>query len=424
MSRILVKKSAPLKGEIKVSGSKNAVLPLMAATLLTEEECVIGQVPNLRDTRVMSDLIASFGAASHFDIPAGTLTVKAERITSVEPDSTLVAKMRASIVTMGPILARTGKAMFPLPGGCNIGERPIDLHLKGFTALGAHVVIDNDAGYVLAEAEELIGATIYLDSPSVGATENIMMAAALAKGTTYIENAAQEPEIIDLARFLNMMGAKIRNAGDDTIRIDGVEQLHGASHEVIPDRIEAATYMLISAVSCGDVTITNMEPSHVKAITAKIRETGVKVDEFDDSVRVYIEEGDCNQRKTTEIRTMPYPGFPTDAQPQFMAYLSTIDGQSHFLETVFENRYMHVAELNKLGANIIDTDRKAVVTGVETLHGAEVRATDLRAGAALIIAGVVAEGETYISDIYHVERGYDDIIGKLRGIGANISLVD
>ncbi|MDR1779035.1 MAG: UDP-N-acetylglucosamine 1-carboxyvinyltransferase [Clostridiales Family XIII bacterium] len=423
MSKILVKKSGALKGRVEVSGSKNAVLPLLAATLLTGEECVIADVPDLKDVEVMCKLLESFGASVSFDKEKKKIRVKAEKITTSEAPCELVKLMRASVVAMGPILARTGKAKVPLPGGCAIGDRPINLHLKGFHAMGADVETKEDeeqSGYVQAVCKQLKGAEIYLDNPSVGATENLMMAAVLAKGTTVIENAAEEPEIVDLANYLNKMGANVKGAGTDLIKIEGVKKLHGANHAVIPDRIEAGTFMLAAAITKGDILITNMLPNHVRPVIAKLRECGVVVEDTDEGLRVSVKR---QILRATDIKTLPYPGFPTDMQPQFMTFLTTVSGPSVVQETVFENRFMHIKELKKMKATIIARGRRAIVAGGSKLEGAKVRATDLRAGAALILAGLAAKGETEISDIYHIERGYDGICGKLTALGANIKIV-
>jgi UDP-N-acetylglucosamine 1-carboxyvinyltransferase len=424
MSIISVRNAGPLSGNITVSGSKNAVLPLLAATLLCEEECIINAVPDLKDVETMCALLQNFGAEVSFDKDSKVISVKAANIVTSEAEPKLVCKMRASIVTMGPLLARTGLAHFPLPGGCAIGDRPIDLHLKGFIAMGADVETsqdENKEGYVEAKANTLTGGDIYLDTPSVGATQNIMLAAVLSSGTVYIENAAQEPEVVDLASFLNKMGAKIKGAGTDIIKIEGVSRLHGAVHAVIPDRIEAGTYMVAAAITRGDITIENALTQHVKPVIAKLRETGAEVIPGDDTIRVRARDGIF---RSTDIKTMPYPGFPTDMQPQFMAYLATVSGPSTILETVFENRFMHIEELQKMHANIMQKEeRRAIVSGGSRLVGADVRATDLRAGAALILAGLVAEGETRITDIYHIERGYDNICGKLSLVGANIEKI-
>jgi UDP-N-acetylglucosamine 1-carboxyvinyltransferase len=431
LSKFIVSNSGALRGTVEVSGSKNAVLPLLAATLLTEEKCEINDVPDLDDVEVMCRLLESFGAVVTHDKPENTITVDASNITSCEAPCELVKKMRASILAMGPLLARVGRAIVPLPGGCAIGDRPIDLHVKGFHALGAAIEIkpENDSedyqdcpgsDYVEAIADRLTASEIYLDTPSVGATENIIMAAALASGTTILENAAQEPEIVDLANYLNKMGAKIKGAGTDVIKIEGVARLHGAKHAVIPDRIEAGTFMLAAAITRGDILITNMLPDHVMPITAKLRECGVVVEELPEGTHV---SAGAPGLISTDLKTLPYPGFPTDIQPQFMTFLATVDGPSNILETVFENRFMHIEELNKMGAEIEEDGRRAAVPGGRSLSGTEVRATDLRAGAALILAGLVAKGDTVISDIYHIDRGYDDIIGKLNALGAAIKRV-
>lgn len=321
---------------------------------------------------------------------------------------------------MGPLLARTGRALIHLPGGCAIGERPLELHYKGLRAMGASINIDNNCE-VNAVAEKLHGATIYLDFPSVGATENIMMAAALAEGVTFIENAAQEPEIVDLANFINKMGGKIKGAGTDTIKIEGVKELHGGRHSVIPDRIEAGTFMVAAAITRGNILIHNVLPDHIKPIIAKLVECGVYISVEDDGIRV-----DATDKPliSTDIKTLPYPGFPTDIQSPFMAFLTTVQGKSVVIETVFENRYMHVLELNSMGARIQTDGKCATIDGMQKLHGSQVKATDLRAGAALVLAGLVAEGTTEISDIYHIQRGYDNFIEKISNLGGKIRLID
>lgn len=419
MSKIIVKKSKPLKGEIAVSGSKNSVLPIMAATLLTKEECEITEVPVLRDVTVMCKLLKSIGADVEGDFDKDSVNIKTEKIKSKEAPYELVKMMRASVLAMGPLLARTGSAKIPLPGGCAIGARPIDLHLKGFRALGAQVTVE--AGYVEAKAKKLKGSTIYLDQPSVGATENILMAAVLASGNTIIENAAKEPEIVDLASFLNKMGAKIKGAGTDNIRIEGVKELHGTTHAVIPDRIETGTFMIAAAITRGNLLIKNSVPDHVKPIIAKLVECGVTVEDEPEGMRVNATKGKLN---STDIKTLPYPGFPTDMQSQFMAFLSTVNGTSVVIETVFENRYQQIGELNRMGAEIKIEGRSAVIDGPCELEGAEVVSTDLRAGAALVLAGLAAKGQTEISEIYHIERGYSDLIEKLRKVGADIEKVE
>ena len=422
MAKYIVEQSGPLRGEVQISGAKNAVLPLMAAALLSEEECVIRDVPDLRDVSLMREILSSLGSQIE-EIDENVLSIHTRDILSTEADFELVNKMRASILVMGPLLARKGRAVIPMPGGCAIGARPIDLHLKGFEALGAQIVKNDEAGFVEAVAgpQGLIGETRYLDFPSVGATENIMMAAVLADGTTYIENAAEEPEIVDLANFLNKMGAKIKGAGTDTIKIEGVEGLGGAKHTVIPDRIEAATFMLAAAITRGAVHICNAVPDHLKPVIAKLRECGVRIEVGDDDL---IVRGDLGPQYATDIKTLPYPGFPTDIQSPFMAYLTTVEGSSTVIETVFENRFMHVAQLGKMGAIIETAGNKANVRGNAKLRGCHVMATDLRAGAALVLAGLAAEGTTEISEIYHIERGYEKFIEKFNSLGAHITRVD
>ena len=420
MAKYIVEKSGPLKGEVLVSGAKNAVLPLMAAALLSEEECVIRDVPQLRDVALMKEILTSLGSEIK-ELEENILSIYTEDIRSTEAEYDLVNKMRASILVMGPLLARKGRARIPLPGGCAIGARPIDLHLKGFEALGAQLIEGDDYVEAVAGPQGLIGETIYLDFPSVGATENIMMAAVLASGTTYIENAAEEPEIVDLANFLNKMGAKIKGAGTDTIKIDGVQQLKGARHTVIPDRIEAGTFKLAAAITRGAVHICNAVPDHLKPLIAKLRECGVRIEVGDDDI---IVRGDLGPHSATDIKTLPYPGFPTDIQSPFLAYLTTVEGSSTVIETVFENRFMHVAQLGKMGANIETAGNKAMVKGNAHLRGCQVMATDLRAGAALVLAGLVAEGKTEISEIYHIERGYEKFIEKFAALGATIVRVD
>ena len=416
MAKIIVKKSNPLKGSVKIDGAKNAVLPIIAATLLAKGKSVIKEVPNLRDVHVISDLLRHLGAEVEYE--GKTLTVDATNITTCEAPYELVRKMRASFLVMGPLLSRFNHTKISMPGGCAIGTRPIDLHLKGFKCLGADVEIDH--GFVEARTEKLKGSKLYLDFPSVGATENIMMAACLAEGTTIIENAAEEPEIVDLANFLNEMGADVKGAGTNTIRIKGVKELRGAEHTVIPDRIEAATYMVAAAMTKGDIVIENVLMEHLKPVTAKLKEAGCKIIELENAVRVIGPE----TLKPIDIKTLPHPGFPTDVQAQFMAMLTIAKGTGVVIETVFENRYMHVAEFNRMGSNIKIEGRTAVVKGVDQLYGAKVNATDLRAGAALILCGLIAEGDTEIGEIYHIQRGYVDIDKKITALGGNIEIVE
>ena len=421
MAKILVNNSGPLHGEVWISGAKNSVLPLMAATILTADTCVIEDVPDLADVSVMKKMLLKYGAKID-DAEAGTIRISTPEITSCEGDRALVQEMRASLFTMGPMLARYGKIVMPMPGGCTIGRRPIDLHLKGFRALGAKVVEDDEHELVTVTAgpDGLTGDVIYLDFPSVGATENILMAATLAKGTTIIENAAKEPEIIDLANQLNKMGARIKYAGTDMIRIEGVEKLTGCIHAAIPDRIETGTFMLAAAITRGDILIRNALPGHVRPIMAKLKECNVSVEVTPDGI--YVDARD-RELIATDIKTLPYPGFPTDIQSPFMAFLATVNGSSVVRETVFENRFMHVVELNRMGADIITENREALVPGGKHLKGAKVRATDLRAGAAMVLAGLSATGTTEISEIYHIERGYEDFVGKFKALGADIMKV-
>lgn len=425
MAKLIVENNGPLHGIVEISGAKNAVLPLMAATLLTDEKCSINGIPDLTDVFVMKDMLTSFGAkveAEKDDNGISRIDVQADDITNIRGSKELVSEMRASTMVMGPLLAKCGRCVMPLPGGCAIGSRPIDLHLKGFKALGATVIENSDESVIslVTDAEGLKGDIIYLDFPSVGATENILMAATLAKGTTVIENAAKEPEIVDLANLLNKMGAKIKGAGTDTIRITGVDKLHGAVHTVIPDRIETATFMLAAAITRGKILIKNAIPGHVRPIIAKLKECNVDVEIVDEGIYV---NGANKELVATDIKTLPYPGFPTDIQSPFMAFLTTVDGESKVKETVFENRFMHVNELNRMGAKISTRDREAFVHGNTKLFGAKVRATDLRAGAAMVLAGLVAEGVTEISEIYHIERGYENFTKKMKNLGAKIERV-
>ncbi len=419
MAKIIVEKSKPLMGEIVVSGAKNAVLPIMAATLLAEETCIIEDVPDLKDVYVMNEVLRELGSEVVFDVEKKILTTTTVDIEKCEAPYELMSKMRASFLVMGPLLARKGRARVALPGGCSIGARPIDLHLKGFERLGAKINIGH--GYVEGTVEgRLKGANIYIDFPSVGATENIIMAATLAEGVTNIENAAQEPEIIDLVNLLNKMGANISGAGTSTIRIKGVEKLKGTVHQVIPDRIESGTYMVAAAITKGDLLIKNILSNHVRPMIAKLEEAGVEITLEGDTMRVNATKG----FKGIDITTLPYPGFPTDMQAQFMALLSVTEGIHVVMETIFENRFMHVTELTRMGANIKIEGSSAIIQGVEVLEGAIVKATDLRAGAALILAGLVAEGKTEILDIYHVDRGFVNIERKLQNVGANIYRVE
>ena len=393
------------------------MLPIIAASILGTSPSRLDEIPALEDVRTICAVLECLGIKVDASEPH-TLKIDSREITSCEAPYELVRSMRASFLVMGPLLARKGYARISQPGGCAIGTRPIDLHLKGFEALG--VKIEQGHGYIDASAPEgMTGANIYLDFPSVGATENIMMAAAMANGTTVLENPAEEPEIVDLANYLNQMGARVRGAGTNVITIEGVSELHGVQHSVIPDRIEAGTYMIAAAMTGGDVIIENVLPEHQKPLIAKLREAGALVEEDIDRIHVV----GSGRLKAVDIKTLPYPGFPTDMQAQMMAMLSVAEGRSKITETVFENRFMHVVELNRMGANITTEGRSAVITGPAHLTGCTVRATDLRAGAAMILAGLVAEGATEICDIYHIDRGYEEIAAKLTRLGADIKRV-
>lgn len=419
MEKLIVKGGNRLVGAVKTSGAKNAVLPIIAASILGTTPSHLDEVPMLEDVHTISEVLKCLGLAVKCSPEKNVLDIDSTSITSYEAPYELVRTMRASFLVMGPLLARIGKARISMPGGCAIGARPIDIHLKGFEALG--VKIEQGHGYIEASAPEgLKGTSIYFDFPSVGATENIMMAASLAEGTTILENVAEEPEIVDLANYLNKMGAKIRGAGTDTIRIEGVDKLHGADYTIIPDRIEAGTYMIAAAMTGGDVVVENVLPEHQKPLIAKLREAGAVVEENIDKVRVIGQ----NPLKAVSIKTLPYPGFPTDMQAQMMAMMVIAEGRSKVTETVFENRFMHVVELNRMGAQISTEGRSAVIDGPCKLTGCDVRATDLRAGAAMILAGLVAEGTTRIGDLHHIDRGYENIVAKLKKLGADIERVD
>lgn len=415
MDRLLIEGAQTLNGTIRVSGAKNSALALIAGTLLGEGVTTLTNVPHLLDVRIISEVLESLGAKVQFS-EDGEFIVDASRVRHYEAPYDLVTKMRASFFVLGPILARMGKAKIPLPGGCAIGSRPVDLHLKGLRALGATVHIEH--GFVEAEAERLYGANIYLDYPSVGATENIMMAATLAEGITVIENCAQEPEVVDLAEMLNAMGADVRGAGSERIVIHGVESLHGCDHRVIPDRIEAGTYMMAAAITRGELRIEGVRLDHMQAVVSKLTEAGVLIQpDGPDSVIVKAPD----ELQPIDVRTLPYPGFPTDLQAPMMALLATIPGTSMIAETVFENRFLHVDELLRMGANIKTEGNAAVIIGTTRLTGAPVKATDLRAGAALIIAGLAAEGETSVGGLHHIDRGYEGIVQKFADAGARLS---
>jgi len=418
LAKLIIEGKTSLQGVVKISTAKNAILPIIAATLLTGEECQLDEVSDLEDVKTMKEVMDSIGIDIHYD--KDKLTVNAGEIGGMEPPYELIRKMRASFLIMGPLLARTGKVKISLPGGCAIGSRPIDLHLKGFAAMGANISLGH--GYIEAQTQgPLQGKSIYLDFPSVGATENIMMAACLADGITVIENAAEEPEIVDLANFLNKMGAKVRGAGTDIIRIEGVKELRGVAHTAIPDRIEAGSFMVAAAASGGDVLIDYVIPDHMRPITAKLKEMGVHIEEYERSIRVKS-TGIFN---SVDIKTLPYPGFPTDMQAQMMAAMCNAEGTSMITETVFENRFMHIDELKRMGAKIKVHGRSAIIEGTPgILTGSKVKATDLRAGAALLIASLCAEGQTEISDVYHIDRGYVSIEDKFSKLGASVYRIE
>ena len=418
MGKFVIESSGKLEGRVRVSGSKNSVLPIIAATLLTDQVCTIHDVPALTDVVVMQNIIEDFGGTTNWDAGKETLKICVRDIKKPEASYELCAKMRASFLAAGPVLARTGEVKMSLPGGCAIGSRPVDLHLKGLAALGANITQEH--GYVHAKARKLVGANIYLDFPSVGATENIMMAAVLAKGQTIIQNCAVEPEIVDLSNFLTSMGAQIRGSGTDTIRINGVDSLGGTAHNIIPDRIEAGTFMIAAAITRGNVLITNTVTDHLKPAIAKLREADINVEETEEGIRVT----GTRRRRAIDVKTLPYPGFPTDMQAQFISMLATTPGTNIVTETVFENRFMHVPELVRMGADIKIDSRSAIIEGVDKLTGTQVKATDLRAGAALALAALAASGTTEIHDIYHIDRGYYRFDEKLRNLGAKVLRVE
>ena len=417
MEKIIVRGGKRLTGTVKVEGAKNAVLPVLAATLLASDgKSVIRDVPTLSDVYTINEVLRNLNAEVSFE--NNTVVVDASRVLKDEAPFEYVRKMRASVLVMGSLLARNGRARVALPGGCAIGSRPIDQHLKGFEAMGAKVKVGN--GFIDAEVNgRLQGAKIYLDFPSVGATENIMMAATLAVGTTIIENVAKEPEIVDLANFLNAMGAKVRGAGTGTLRIEGVDVLFGAEHNIIPDRIEAGTFMVAAAITGGDVLVKGAVPEHLSSLIAKMVEMGITIREEEDGVRVI----GTDRMKAVDIKTMPHPGFPTDMQSQMMALLLRANGTSMITETVFENRFMHVEEFRRMNADIKIEGRSVILNGSSNLQGAEVSATDLRAAAALILTGLVSDGMTRVTELKHLDRGYVDFHGKLASLGADIERI-
>lgn len=414
--KLVLRGDRPLKGSITAQGAKNAALPVMASALLMKNGTLeLSRVPDLHDIQTMSDLLRNLGAEVNFS--EGKMNIVTPDQLDWATPPALVRKMRASSLVLGPLLARCHRAVLPLPGGCAIGSRPIDLHLKGLTKMGAEIRLEH--GSVHAEASRLKGARIYLDFPSVGATENLLMAAVLAEGETVIENAAREPEISNLAETLIRMGGQIDGDGTGTIRVKGVEELHGTEITIIPDRIEASTYILAGAITGGDVTVKGMEPEHLEALLAKLEEAGAHLSIQGDCVRTLPE----TQLSAVSLKTLPYPGFPTDLQPQIMAALCLARGTSVIQERVFESRFLHVSELKRMGCQIELQGDTAIITGVEHLTGAEVRATDLRAGAALVLAGLAANGYTCIYQMGHIQRGYENMVEKLRSLGGDVEIV-
>ena len=417
MEKLVIKGGTRLTGEVTVNGAKNAAVAILPATLLIDGVCTINNLPYISDVKFSCKILEELGAKVSWN-GHNEVTIDTRNIKCSQAPVEMTSKFRASYYLIGALLGRCKSATVGLPGGCNLGARPIDQHIKGFEALGANVNVSE--GKITATANELVGTSIYLDKVSVGATINIILASVLAKGTTIIENVAKEPHIVDIANFLNTMGADIRGAGTDTIKVRGVEKLSGnATYSVVPDQIEAGTFMLAAVATKGDITIKNCIPEHLDCLTAKILEMGAHVETYDDSIRVWSDK----RPHRANIITMPYPGFPTDLQPQIGICLSLAEGTSIINEGIWESRFQYTAELNKMGAKIIDQGKSAIFEGVEKLYGAPVEATDLRAGAALIIAGIVAQGETSITNIYHIDRGYEDIEGRFRKLGANIQRI-
>ena len=416
MIQYIMKGGNPLVGDVAIGGAKNAALGILAAAIMTDEPVMIDNLPNVRDINVMLDAIKGIGGIVE-RINEHSVRIIGSTINTVSVQYESIRRIRASYYLLGALLGKYKRAEVPLPGGCNIGSRPIDQHIKGFRALGANVEIKH--GAIMASASELRGAHIFLDVVSVGATINIMMAAAMAKGNTIIENVAKEPHVVDVANFLNSMGANIKGAGTDVIRIKGVEMLHSTTYSVVPDMIEAGTYMFAAAATKGDILVKNVIPKHLEATTAKLEEIGCDVEEFDDAIRVSASK----RLGRTHVKTQPYPGYPTDMQPQIAVTLALANGTSIVTESIFENRFKYADELTRMGANIKVEGNTAIIDGVERFTGARVSAPDLRAGAALVIAGLAAEGITIVDDIVYIQRGYEDFEGKLRGLGAEIQKV-
>lgn len=410
-----------LEGAVTISGAKNAALAIIPAVILSGESCLLENLPEIEDVRIVEEILTSMGAAIS-RTPDGSMRIDPSGISTLSVTGEMVSSMRASYYLLGALLGRYKKAEIALPGGCAIGQRPIDQHIKGMRALGADIVIQG--GSVKARADKLRGAEIYLDVVSVGATINIMLAAVAAEGQTIIANAAKEPHVVDVANFLNMMGANVKGAGTDVIRIQGGRRLHGCTYAVIPDQIEAGTFMIAAAATRGDVIINNVIPTHLEAISAKLMESGVTVSEGDDGRDFFIRVSADKRPRAVNIKTLPYPGFPTDLQQPMMALLATAEGNSFIMENIFENRFNHVPELAKMGACISISSRTATVEGVERLYGAPLCASDLRAGAALVIAALAAEGESTISHIHFIDRGYEFLEQKLRALGADITRIE
>ena len=417
MAQYIMNGGSPLVGEVAIGGAKNAALGILAAAIMTDEDVYIDNLPDVKDINVMLEAIKAIGASVD-RLDRHSVKINASSVKDVLVDDEFIRRIRASYYFIGALLGKYKSAEVALPGGCNIGSRPIDLHLKGFKALGAEIEIES--GRVKAHAIDLVASDIYLDTVSVGATINIMMAASLAEGKTVIENAAKEPHIVDVANFLNSMGADIKGAGTDVIRIKGVKALHGSRYSIIPDQIEAGTFMCAAAITKGDITVKNVIPKHMEAISAKLMEMGCEVVEFDDAIRVIAK----NNQKSTNIKTLPSPGFPTDMQPQITTALALASGSSLVVESIFENRFKYVDELARMGTNIKVEGNTAMVIGVSKLRGAALKAPDLRAGAALVLAGLAAEGQTTVDDIKYIKRGYEDFEGKLASLGADIKEVD
>lgn len=416
MERYIIKGGTPLVGEVGISGAKNAALAIVAAAIMTEDKVVIDNLPDVRDIKVLLESIEEIGAKIN-RISENCVEIYGGTINSVRVDYEYIKKIRASYYLLGALLGRFHNAEVALPGGCNIGSRPIDQHIKGFKALGAEVEIEH--GMIMTSADNLVGNHIYMDVVSVGASINVMLAAAMAEGNTIIENAAKEPHVVDVANMLNSMGANIKGAGTDVIRIKGVPKLHGTEYSVIPDQIEAGTFMFAAAATKGDILVKNVIPKHLEATTAKLLEIGCTIEEYDDAVRVIGPE----VLKCTHVKTLPYPGFPTDMQPQIAVTLALSQGISIVTESIFENRFKYVDELSRMGANIKVEGNTAIITGVDKFTGTQISAPDLRAGAALVIAGLAADGFTTIDDIVYIQRGYEKFEEKLRSVGAKIEKV-